>query len=356
MDLIEFKNIEIFEINGSSKIKFEGLYSPIELAREFTKRWIPYYECHKCGKGDYCKFAIPYFGDNYYKQDIQCGVAKKALENYILRTFHVLNNANKQKQQNYVDSAFYFFKYIYLSEQLNGLFINDDKLEYLGKYSISLLTEILSLRDVLNKFGKDFKMFSELYNGQSLLLVEGKSELKFIEYLGGDDILSNSFTFIVESYNGKGNKLPKRIEMLIEDYQTKGYSIYIQGDEDGDGDGSGYDKFKYYVDKGTISKKNIFQFKYDFESSIPIEILFHILQELGYLKDNSLDDLIKLPKNKSINTILKEKFDIDTEKNKLKTQIAKKIGNIIFNSTYKETEKYNEFELFKFTRFLDRIK
>ena len=356
MSLIKFKNTEIYEINGHSKIRFEGSYSSTDLANEFIERWIPYYECHKCGKGDYCKYTIPYSNQTSKKQDIKCGVAKKALENYVEITFHVLENADKQKQQRYLDSAFHFFNYIYKSEQLNGAIIDDDKLEYWGKYSKFFLTEILSLRDILNDFGKNFKELSEVYEGQSILLVEGETELKFIENLRGDGNTSRASFYIVDCYHGKGNKLPKRIQMLIDDYKLKGYSIYIQGDEDGTGDGSGFDKFKYYVDKEIIEKDNIFQFEHDFESSIPRKILFYILKDLNLIKEESPQEFYDLPNDKSINLILKENYNIDTEQNNLKTKIAKKLGKILFHYDRIQNEEFNDSELFRFIKFIDIIK
>lgn len=356
MDLLIFKDIEIFEVNGSSKVNFGGSFTPNEFVRELIERWIPFYECHKCGKGDYCKYTVPYPSNPKRKQDIQCGVAQKALENYIMRTFHVLDNANKQKQQQYIDSAFYFFKYIYLSEQLNGVFIDNDKLDYWGEYSTYFFKEMLSVRDILNEFGKNFKVFPEIYKGQSLLLVEGETELKFIENLRGDSNFSSTLYFIADSYKGKGNKLPKRIQMLIDDYIAKGYSIYFQGDEDGNGDGSGYDKFKYYVENGSVPIQNIFQFKYDFESSIPRKLLHYILQELGYLKDISREKFNNRPEDRSINAILKEEYGINTESYKLKTQIAKKLGKIIFHFDRSDMEKLKKSELHGFINFIQNIR
>jgi len=357
MTILKFRNNEIFEINGSSKEPFDGDFSPQELADVLVQRWIPYCECRSCGKRDYCKYNNSGLSNCLENEDIQCGIAKKALENFILRTSHEIENDDQQKHQDYLDCVFYFCQYIFLSEIINGSFIDYEKLDYYGSKISYLFADILSIRDVINGFAGCITKFPALCNKQSLLLVEGKSEKTFIDYIKGKGDISNLFLFDVLDYKGKNNKLPKKIQMLLDDYVSKGYSIYFQGDEDGSGDGSGFCKFKSFVDSGISSPEKVFQFKFDFETAIPRIILYQILQENGFLIDASFDDFNNLPATLSINKSLKDKYGIDTDKNKLKVKIAKKAGGLLFNYRYNTVNVPSGYEeITKFFKFLRNIK
>ena len=355
MDSIVFESNEIFEINGSSKAKFSGEFRPDALADKLIEEWIPYYECHKCGKGDYCKYAIPHSANPLRKLDIKCGVAKEALRNFVHRTIFVLEQDSWIRRQKYLDAAFYFYKYVIESEQWNGTFIDNAKLDWWGEYSKKFFGEIIPIRDTLNELGNCLKEFPELYEGTSILLVEGEAEMTFISNLKGDGEYSNIWRFVVDSYGGKSNKLPRRIKMLLDDYKDKGYTIYIQGDEDGTGNGTGCDKFVEYVNQNYLDKNRIFQFQYDFETSIPLKLLYQVLIELGYLESVTLDSFINKLGGKSVNKGLLEHFDIDTEKNGLKKKIARIVGNAIFHIDHKVKDKFNETELGRFVLFLENI-
>lgn len=356
MDSVVFESNEIFEINGSSKVKFNGEYRPDALADKLIEAWIPNYECHKCGKGDYCKFTVPHSANPLRKMDIKCGVAKEALQNFIHRTIFVLENDSWVRRQKYLDAAFYFNKYVIDSEQWNGTFIDNEKLDWWGDYTKKFFGEIIPIRDTLNELGNCLKEFTELYEGTSILLVEGEAELTFIANLKGDGEYYKNWRFVVDSYGGKGNKLPRRIKMLLDDYKEKGYTIYIQGDEDGTGNGIGYDKFVEYVNQNYLDKNRIFQFKYDFESSIPIKLLYQVLIELSYLKSVTLEYFTSKFGNESVNKSLLEHFKIDTKKNGLKKKIARVVGNAIFHIDHKVRDKFNTTELGRFVLFLENIK
>lgn len=357
MTILKFRNNEIFEINGSSKEPFDGDFSPQELADVLVQRWIPYCECRSCGKRDYCKYNNSGLSNCLENEDIQCGIAKKALENFILRTSHEIENDDQQKHQDYLDCVFYFCQYIFLSEIINGAFLDNEKLNHYGSYISHLFADILSIRDAINGFACCITKFPVLCNRQCLLLVEGKSEKLFIDNLKGKGKISNLFLFDVKSYNGKGNKLPKNIKMLIDDYISNGYTVFFQGDEDGSGDGSGFCKFKYFVNSGFTSPKEVFQFKFDLETAIPRIILYQILQENDYLIDKSFDEFNKLPTNLSINKLLKDIYGIDTDQNKLKVKIAKKAGGLLFNYRYNTVNVPSGYEeITKFFKFLRNIK
>jgi len=58
-----------------------GEYTRAQLLRMLVDEWIPYFECHKCGRFSYCKFAQPHPANPNRARDIQCGVAVTALDN-----------------------------------------------------------------------------------------------------------------------------------------------------------------------------------------------------------------------------------------------------------------------------------
>ena len=80
-------------------------------------------------------------------------------------------------------------------------------------------------------------------------------------------------------------------------------------------------------------------------------------RNLGQILDeiNTINDFNKYSPNKSINTILKEEYGIETDKNKLKTKIAKKLGNIIFHLDRNDLEELKEYEFYRIIKFIDSI-
>ncbi len=203
------------------------------MAERLIDEWIPFYECHRCGKGDYCKYAISISPNSSKKEDIKCGVAKVSLRNFILRTIFVIEGKTKDSKQKYLDAAYHFYKFVIDSEQWNGIFISNRKLNWWGDDSIKFFGQIIPLRDTLNDLGNCLKEFDEIYIGSNVLFVEGETEKIFISSIRGDDEYFRFWPFKVESYGGKPNRKIKKVQLLIGDYKQKGYTIYAQGDRDG---------------------------------------------------------------------------------------------------------------------------
>lgn len=347
----DFKHIKLLSIDGNTRIDLKGIYDADALSDRLIEEWIPYFECHKCGKGDYCKYTQPAPGNPKHKLDIKCGVAKDALSNFIHLTFHFLDNANEKQKQDYLDGAYHFYDFVIKAEQHIGFYISKEKIEWRGnKNSIMTLADIITLRDILNRLGDSMKSFPDFDSGSSLLLVEGETEKVFLEKLKESG--STWFVWlIIESYGGKPNKLPKRIQMLINDYKRKGYKVYFQGDADGK-EGN---MFKEFIDKKTIPAENAFQFKFDFETAIPSGLLWDTLNELNLINNATLDsfrDKMSI-RNEPISKILLREYSLDIETHKM--NIAKKAGEILNKTSWWTKDDFMETELGLFLDFIRKI-
>jgi|GEM_PF-2239998 len=354
--IIRFNSVQILEINGFSRKEFQGEFTVVELVNNLVVEWLPMSSCRNCGRHKNCKYSVYNIEKDLRSPGVQCGFAAEALKNFILNTSFVLSNADNCKKQKYLDCAYYFCWYIFKSEQLNKIVTEQDLFKQWGWDSKAYSSEIIGLRDTLNNLSKCIKDFPELFFKTSVLFVEGESEEIFIENVRGKDTYFRAWRFNVECYNGKDNKRNARINMLLDDYKEKGYSIYFQGDEDGRGDGSGYDRFKSHINKGYLTKEDIFQFKYDFETAIPRKLLFETLQDLGYLGNVTFNEFNIKTKEGSINDNLKMKFYVDTKSNGLKKKVAESIGKACFCVNPKNKNDFDKSELSRFIMFLNKIK
>ena len=347
---ISFQKIKLLEINGHSRRVFSGEFTINELNNTLVEEWIPYRSCNGCGKNDYCKF----FHQN--GKDDQCGLAISALKNFIDDTFYAIEYSTTHTKQMYLDSAFYFCKYVFDSEQVNSILINRAKFKHFGWDSKAYSVMIPPIRETLNNFSKSLKEIPELFIKDCVLLVEGQSEMFFINYLRGNGASYRNWFFHVDCYYGKDNKKPKNIKLLLDKYKENGYLIYLQGDEDGNGDGSGYDKFKHFTSNNYILKENIFQFKYDFETAIPKKTVYNFLIDQTLLKNVPYQEFDKKTTSDSINKCLLNEFNIDTERYNLKKRIAEYVGKIYFNLIPEEVEVFRKTELGIFIEFLNKIR
>src|SRR5258707_14831623 len=105
--MLDLTNCNFLDIYGAERIPLEGEYSKDALTKSFTEHWIPFMECHKCGKSDYCKFALPHPRNEQKKQEIRCGVAETAIQNFVAHTFDIAGTLDLKGKQAYLDGAFY---------------------------------------------------------------------------------------------------------------------------------------------------------------------------------------------------------------------------------------------------------
>ena len=147
----------------------------------FFSEWIPYFECHKCGRWDYCKYAQKHPANPNRSVDIKCGVAIDCLTNLITSAFPNLKDLSKDDLQNFMDGCFHFYSFVYSSEQYIGMNMNSGFHDYWGEYAPAIYSRVGTLRTHLERLVVNWKELPNFAAKSSLLFVEGYSEKAFLD-------------------------------------------------------------------------------------------------------------------------------------------------------------------------------
>jgi hypothetical protein len=289
---------------------------------------------------------------------MKCGIGVDTLRNFTKSTFHILEKLSPKNVENYLDGAFYLSQFVLSAEATVGTCINKYTIEWYDSYAPAVFGHVTKLRDQLNKLGSVFHHIPEFSSVNGVLFVEGWTEKEFLDKLRE----SHFFWFLhlnIEVYDGFGNRRPKRIQMLLDNYIKQGYKIYIQGDADG----KNSEVFNELIRKGSVIKNCTFVFKYDFESSIPPEILLSALHDLDVLSAINLDEFIAqvYPLDCSVVKKIKNIYDIDL--NPLKLDLAITVAEYLNNFAnslnnfwaWWQDEKFMQTELGEFIKFIQQI-
>jgi len=350
---MKLSKFTILDISGVKRIPLSGEYSAESLLETVIKKWVPYCECHRCGKWDYCKYVKSYLTNPDRLMDIKCGVVADSLRNFIKATFEILEQLEGEKIQEYLDGAFFFCKFIFDADQSIGECMNEDFRKHFGKYTPILFWRLTHLRENLNRLCSFWKRIPEFRTEQPALFVESYSEKVFLDELW-KSTLTSSLNVNISVYGGKGNRRSKRIQMLLNKYIEQGYIIYLQGDADGENT----DIFRRLIKAGIVNEDNTFVFQHDFESSIPTELLYVALEDMEFLKDISFEEFKAQLGNDDISVVkkLKKKFSIDIKPHKL--ELANTVAQVLNHQIdiwWKNEKFMYESELGQFIEFLQRI-
>ncbi len=329
-------------IGFSENIKVED-FSKDALIELMIENWIPWMECHKCGKSDYCKYVEPHGANPDKKAEIKCGVAQDFIRNYINTTFDSIQDLSKEQKQAYLDAAYYLSQYVQSAEINIGTFISEDHLSGWGSYAPALYGFTKQTLEYLEKAHREMKHLEMFKSKKNVILVEGFSEEIFVK----------SFSDIeVVNYEGNSRIDFGKIEFLVKQYQEKGYEVYLQTDMDGKTENQ---KAKKIIEKALIEEKNIFQFKHDFETSIPLEKLFAILRS-NEIVDVSFEDFEKDIdlKSGSIKHI-ENKYAVSINKRMIANEISLMINNLSRRTNLYYDENFLDTEIGKFWNFIKRI-
>jgi len=315
-------------------------YKKDELIDMAIDEWTVYFECHKCGRWDYCKFAEKHPSNPERSIDIKCGVVKDIIRNYFNTTFDLAKILeDKESRQAYINSGYYLAQYTFQSETYIGLLMKEEMLSFWDSYAPSVIGSSKQLRDLLDKLHAEMSKVHFLNSLTTNLYVEGESE-KII----ATNFISDRGVSII-SYEGKGRMTYLKMEYLFKTTSDKGYKVYVQGDLDGKAENQNINKM---VQKGILSKENTFLFKHDLETSYPIELLHESLQTLCDFGTSLEEFKSDIPTTKSIVAHLKDKYKIDIPKTKVAEHVSTKIDVAILNNDeFKETE-FGKFLLFCF--------
>lgn len=344
---------KIYDIYGIKNLPLQGAFDADSLSQKLIEEWIPYIDCErKCPRSDYCKFTQPSLYHPDRLTDVKCGIGVNTLKNFVDCTFHILENLSPEHVQNYLDGAFYLSQFVLHAEGTVGSCVDKYMIEDYGEYAPAIFGHVTRLRDELNKIGVHFRHIPEFRSAKGVLFVEGWTEKAFLEKLRE----SHSFSFLnlnLEVYAGKGNRRPKRIQMLLDNYKKQGYKIYIQGDADGQHS----EIFKELVRKDSLTEECTFVFKHDFESSLPPELFLDALHELGEIPEVGINEFIQkvYPLDCSVVKKIQEYFSINCEPIKLDIAsiVAERLND--WNWAWWQDEKFMQTELGKFLEFVDRI-
>ena len=354
--ILKFENNQIFEINGFSKKDFTGKFNKTELAEKLANEWIPCNDCSGCGKREYCKYGISNSQKLLNSESTQCNFAVESLKNFIFNTSDAIADSANNIKQDYLDSLYFFTKYILKSEQLNSILVDNERYKHYGWDAKAYSSMIIPIRDVLNELSIKLKNIPDLYRKTSILLVEGESEMIFVNSTRGFGEVFRLEHFVLDCYHGEGNSKAKRIKMRLDKYMDMGYCIYFQVDRDGSENKTGKKNFSHYINSGYLKEENVFQFKFDFETALPKKLLYDILFQFGELTNITFEEFDEKTNNGSINTSLFNEFNINTETKSLKKRIAFEAGKAFLFISPTDPEQLMKSEIGQFVNFLRRIK
>lgn len=347
MDLTGFS---IPDVYGVERVQLKGIFTESSLAETLIAEWIPYFECHNCGRWDYCKYAKRHPANPNRSVDIKCGVASDCIRNIVKSAFPFLAKMDRGHIQEFLDGTYNFYKFIYAAEQYIGMNMDDGFHKHFGDYAPNIYSRIGHLRNHLNGIASHWKDLPAFSAKSPVLFVEGYAEKAFL-----DELRKSHITWFldlnVEVYAGKGNRRSKRIQMLLEKFKSQGLIVYAQGDADGENT----DIFRGLINSGAIGQDKTFVFKYDFETSFPREFLLAVLVEMQFLPEMSVEGFDEKMGSfeGSINSRLKDIFAIDVVSSKI--ELATTAGALLNEVAWWQNEKFMASELGQFLRFIQGV-
>ena len=255
----------------------DGDYDRAGLLGFLCDHWIPYTECHQCGRFPYCKFVqrFPDYPDR--AREIQCGVVVTVLDNFPLASWNRLHSYNQEELRHFFDGLFCFVQFVREAEVQIGNYMDLDQIHYWGEEHVPRFFGYVShLRVFLDGFASEFQHLPEFDTAGKWLSVEGDAEEEFLRRLVELRFFTN-YVGGIEDYGGKGNLKPSKFQLYAGNLKSRGYSLRLQGEKDG----SERNPLDKVVREGIVEKKATFAFSKDFEGAFPPEVLWKALQIAG---------------------------------------------------------------------------
>jgi hypothetical protein len=351
-EYVDLTGLFIFDSYGVKRVPLAGEFNAAILADRLVADWIPYYECHKCGRFDYCKFVERIPQNPALAFDIKCGIFEAALRVFVETTFHLLPGMTTEQRQDYLDAVFHYGQFVYSAELMIGSCIDKGFVEWWEDSGPRVFGQLVSLRDRLDSLAAAMQSIPEFRSQRAVLFVEGWSEKAFLDKMRE----SHSYWFlplVIEVYDGKGNRRPKRIEMLLDRYVRHGYKVFIQGDADGKGNAI----FDRIVEKDAVTPDRTFVFTYDFETAVPASLMLSALQSMGELEEVDIEQFqeVILRSDGPVSKTLKTNYGLDLEP--LKLEFATQVADILNYPSviWWNNENFMQTELGRFLRFIQGI-
>ena len=269
--------LKILNYDGTQEIEIGENVSFSNLKRELVDEWTPYFDCFKCGRKSYCKYAENRGGTDYLYNEVQCGVVRNFIEEYMNISAKEFNALSEPSRNDFLLGLYYLAKFVFDSENYIGAFqqrgfINEMYTEQVANRLLGLATDI---QIVLQKACENLKQVDFTCSKRLMLLVEGASEKEFIEQYSKLE-LGFIGSVYVESYDGKDNRDKKKIFQIINYFKSKGFKVLMQIDKDGK-----EINLNQHVSSGLFAHEDYFAFSEDLENTYPHELIAECLEEFG---------------------------------------------------------------------------
>ena len=258
-----------------------------------------------------------------------------------------MTNATQEQKQAFLNTAFHLTQYIQSAEQNIGTLSNLDYLSAWGDFAPSLYGFTKDTLEHLTNAHIEMKHLPMFRSKRNVILVEGHSEEIFIRNFTARDLE-------IINYEGNSRIDYEKIEFLVKQNQEKGYEVYLQTDKDGKTTNQRVEKIKK---KGLIKVENIFEFKHDFETAIPLEILYEILVDNGYIADDTdFEDFSKdIDLRSGIVKHIEKKYGISINKRIVANEISMRLNEVSHSVNLYTNEEFLATEIGKFWNFFKRI-
>ena len=257
----------------------DGNYSIDELLAQLVNGWLPYWECHKCGRFETCPHVVRKPTNPRLAREIQCGVAKLALRNFLRVSWQKFGLFDTLQKQHFIDGLYHWTQYVLNTEIDIGSYTDERLVVARGNALTRRIMSYVSLnRRHLEKFAYYFRGLPGFAEAALWVLVEGEAEKEFLERLL--ELRAIDFRVLgVETYGGKGNAKPKKLH--LDHLEARGLKAVLQSDSDGKARLERRGLVKVMETKGGI----FFTFTPDFESVFPPQILHAALEIKGLWVD-----------------------------------------------------------------------
>ncbi len=340
---ISLDNLYLYTYSDKETMELSGSYTNELIIELMIENWVLYMECHKCGKWDYCKYVEPHRINPDRASEIKCGVAQDFIRNYINTTFESIKDLEPKQKQAYLDTAFYLSQYVQSAEISIGTFISEEHLEGWGSYAPALYGFTKETLGYLNKAHGAMKHIEMFKSVKNVILVEGYSEEIFVQNFSDMEVVN---------YEGKGRINYSKIEFLVNEYKEKGYEVYLQSDLDGSNENQNINKI---IRESLIKKENIFQFKHDFESAVPMKLFHSILIDNKIIDDTFENFTMGIDLSRGLVKYTENKYGISINKRMIATEISLFIHQYSRQNNLYNDKRFLDTEIGKFWFFIKRI-
>ncbi|WP_318483372.1 hypothetical protein [Photobacterium leiognathi] len=337
--------LKILNYDGTEEIEIEKSLSQHDLKKTLVNEWTPYFDCFKCGRKSYCKYSENRTGTDYLYNEVQCGVVKSFIEEYIDISATEFETLSETSKNEFLLGLYYLSKFVFDSENYVGAFqqrgfINEMYTEQVANGLLGLATDI---RISLQRACEHLKQVDFTRAQRLMILVEGASEKEFIEQYSKLE-LGFIGSVYVESYDGKDNRDKKKIFQLINHFKSKGFKVLMQIDKDGKDI-----NLNQHVQSGLFDHNDYFAFSEDLENTYPNELIAECLEEFG---SNSEAVLERLSTTRASGVTLYTHLKEIVEWLPPKPLFAKKMANLVSQYDLVNRGDCEHLELVKFLKFI----